>query len=447
VAAGSIGLTDSPAVTSPARRSSILLAFALAVSLVIAVAACTDTRVATPPTPATAVVTSPSGRDNGEPIRVAWFDAAMPSSAAAATTTTTTSSATATAPTSLPPATRGAQAAVEYINRELGGLGGRPFQLSTCVSKNTSQSVNDCAAVLLDGKPDVVVKGLDDFGSVALSATAGAGLSYVTVQAVSTPELVSPDSLVFTPGTVGYFAGAAQLAADLGWKSVGLALTEPSPAAQSFEAFGRPAFDRLRVAVQGAPVPSEPIGLSKLMGHATEQSPDALVMIGPTAGCTDVLDALRETTYRGPLVLTSLCAVPGVLSDPIVDGAYFLFPDVSVNSADPDTALYMKAMAQYAPDADTVGFAPQGFSAIMDLYRSLLTAPLPGLLNGASIAATLHRARVVPLFMGGGVTFTCDGSTIAVLPAVCSAAVTVARYSGGKWEWLHSYDAARILSG
>ncbi|MCU1344679.1 MAG: Uncharacterized protein JWL70_945, partial [Acidimicrobiia bacterium] len=165
----------------------------------------------------------------------------------------------------LPPATRAAQAAVGLINESFGGVGGRPLTLVACVSHNSDRSTNECASRLLDSKPDVVLKGVDSHGSGALGVVAGAGLSYVTVQAATTPELTSRDSVVFTPGTVGYFAAAAQFAADNHWRRIGLLLAEPAPVAQSFQAFGLPIFQRLGITVVGAPEPSEPTHLANMV--------------------------------------------------------------------------------------------------------------------------------------------------------------------------------------
>ena len=103
-------------------------------------------------------------------------------------------------------------------------------------------------------------------------------------------------------------------------------------------------------------------------------------------------------------------------------------------------------MAKYAPDVPTYGVTAQGFSAVMDLYRALLTAPVPSILDGASLTATLRRARNVPLFMGGGATYTCDGSRLKVLSAVCSGLTVISRYQAGQWQMVHTYDAGQIIN-
>jgi branched-chain amino acid transport system substrate-binding protein len=414
------------------------------VSMVIA--SCTTNDVTHRSTTATYVMPPVTG--GGEPIRIGWFDA-NPSDTSVLPTSSSTGSSTGSSSTSsssieLPGPTRAAQAAVSYVNASFGGVAGRPLVLVACVSDNSDRSTDGCASRLLDGKPDVVLKGVDSHGSAALGVVAGAGLSYATVQAISTPELTSRDSVVFTPGTVGYFAAAAQFAADNHWKRVGLLLTETAPAAQAFQAFGLPVFQRLGITVVGAPAPSEPTRLSSMVAAATASAVDGLVVIA-SDGCTDVLKALHKANYHGPIMLTAACAVPDVLSDPLVDGAYFLYPDVSADGADPDTVQYREAMARYAPGVDIGGETPQGFSAVMDLYRALLTAPVPSILDGASLTSTLRRARNVSLFMGGGATFTCDGSALAVLSAVCSGLTAISRYQAGVWQPVRTYDANQII--
>ena len=54
-----------------------------------------------------------------------------------------------------------AQAAVSYINTELGGLYGRPLKLDTCVTDGSPEGSTKCANQILADKPLVVVGGAD----------------------------------------------------------------------------------------------------------------------------------------------------------------------------------------------------------------------------------------------------------------------------------------------
>ena len=66
----------------------------------------------------------------------------------------------------------------------------------------------------------------------------------------------------------------------------------------------------------------------------------------------------------------------------------------------------------------------------MDFYRAMLTAKDPSTLDAASVATTLESAKNIPLFMGGGETFSCGKSFFAGEPSVCTGAAFLASYDG-----------------
>ena len=67
----------------------------------------------------------------------------------------------------------------------------------------------------------------------------------------------------------------------------------------------------------------------------------------------------------------------------------------------------------------------------------------------AAIAATMTRPEfAVPLFLGGGQTFTCDGTAIPILPNVCSAGFQMGTLTAdGGIENLEPVDASDLFSG
>jgi hypothetical protein len=104
-------------------------------------------------------------------------------------------------------------------------------------------------------------------------------------------------------------------------------------------------------------------------------------------------------------------------------------------------------MKQYQPSASVGSFAPSSFASIMDVYRALQSTSDPAALNASSITAALNTAKDVPLFMGGGKTFTCDHSAFTKSPSVCTGAAFLVQYKGGNYSLLKSYDASQLLQG
>ncbi|HVW41160.1 MAG TPA: hypothetical protein VHC18_07405, partial [Amycolatopsis sp.] len=101
----------------------------------------------------------------------------------------------------------------------------------------------------------------------------------------------------------------------------------------------------------------------------------------------------------------------------------------------------------YQPTANIGSFAPSSFATIMNLYRVMSTVADPASLDARSITATLRDTRNTPLFMGGGKTFTCDGSAFASSPSICTGASFLTRYANGTYQLVESYDTSALLSG
>ena len=108
-------------------------------------------------------------------------------------------------PAALPDSRLAAEAAVKYVNTELGGTAGRPLQLETCVTDGSPEQSSACANQLLEKHPVAFVgeSELGTAGSVPIIEKAGVPL---VGAAGVTPELVlSQDALrsASTPSVTG----------------------------------------------------------------------------------------------------------------------------------------------------------------------------------------------------------------------------------------------------
>ena len=91
-------------------------------------------------------------------------------------------------PAAIPDARLAAEAAVDYVNTELGGAAGRPLQLETCVTDGSPEQSSACANQLLESDPVAFVgqSELGTSGSVPIIEQAGVPL---IGPAAVTPEL------------------------------------------------------------------------------------------------------------------------------------------------------------------------------------------------------------------------------------------------------------------
>ena len=92
-------------------------------------------------------------------------------------------------PAALPDSRLAAEAAIKYVNTELGGAAGRPLQLESCITDGSPEQSSACANQLLEKHPVAFVgeSELGTAGSVPIIEKAGVPL---VGAAGITPELV-----------------------------------------------------------------------------------------------------------------------------------------------------------------------------------------------------------------------------------------------------------------
>src|SRR4029453_14100941 len=138
-------------------------------------------------------------------------------------------------PAALPDSRVAAEAAVAYVNTELGGAAGRPLQLEACVTDGSPEQSSACANRLLEKGPGAFVAETELGTAGSVPIIEGAGVPLVGAAGI-TPELVgSRNAYAFGLDAVGDFAGWTKyLATDGGAKTISL-LNLDVPAAGIFE--------------------------------------------------------------------------------------------------------------------------------------------------------------------------------------------------------------------
>jgi branched-chain amino acid transport system substrate-binding protein len=356
----------------------------------------------------------------------------------------------ASAAASSPESYQAAEAAVDYVNNNLGGVKGRPLKLIHCASLGTPDSAINCANQAVDDKPDVVIKGVDVAGGSAVPIVTGAGISYVTLNAGSPDEVNHSLAFSLTSGFAAQFAPVAAYAKTKGYSSLGVIYTNVQPLSTPLNG----PFAAL-LAKEGIKYVPEPVDitsgdLTPAYSALVAKHVSGILVVTSLAQCTASLQARASLGDSTPLFMSSSCDVPSALSavsPSATNGAIFAFLDTSAVPSDADTKTYLLAMKTYEPSANVGSFAPSGFESIIDFYRAMLTAADPSTLDAASVATTLKSAKNIPLFMGGGQTFSCGQTYFAGESSVCTGAAFLASYTGGTFSLVGAYNAAQLLKG
>jgi len=349
-----------------------------------------------------------------------------------------------------PESYQGAAAAVEYVNKNLGGINGRPIQLIHCATVGTPDSVTNCANKAADSKPDLVIQGINAANDTAVPIFKSAGIPYVTLNAGSPDELTSPDSFVLSPGYAPQLATVPAYAAEKGYKSVGFIYANVQVLSAPLVAVSK-VFKKEGVKYVPEPITITTSDLTPAYSALKAKKVDAIAVIGSLAQCSAALKARQSLADDGPMFLASICnnkSVLGSVPSSVTDG--IMVPEIltSAIANDKDTEAYYAAMKQYQPNAPaSAANAASGFASIMDVDRVLSKVADPGTLNAKSITTALASATDVPQFLASGATFSCGKKLFPQWPSVCASAGFMIKYSGGAYKILKTYDTASLLKG
>jgi branched-chain amino acid transport system substrate-binding protein len=409
-------------------------------ALVLVAAACSSSSSSTGPAASTSAATSSasapatsSAAATGKPLSIFFFDEEGASAAA-----------------SSPESYQAAQAAVDYVNKSLGGVKGRPLALTHCESLGTPDSVINCANQAVDAKPDVVIKGVDVAGGSAVPIVTGAGIAYVTANAGSPDEVDHSLAFSLTSGFAAQFAPVAAYAKTKGYKSLGVIYTNVQPLSTPLNGPFASLLSKDGIGYVPEPVDITAADVTSEYNALLAKHVGAILVVTTLAQCTAALQARSSLSDSTPLFMSSSCDVPSALSavsSSATNGAIFAFQDTSAVPGNADTKAYLQAMKTYEPSANVGSFAPSSFETIIDFYRAMMTASDTATLNAASVATTLKAARNVQLFMGGGETFSCGMSFFAGEPSVCTGAAFLASYGSGTFTLVNAYNASQLLKG
>jgi len=355
----------------------------------------------------------------------------------------------ASANASSPESYQAGKAAVEYINKNLGGVQGHPIQVTHCATLGTPDSVTNCANKAVDAKSDVVVKGVEVASATAVPIIAGAGIPYVTLNAGAPTELTNKDSFVMAAGFAAQLAPPAAYAKQKGYKSVGVIYTNVTSLSTAMGTVKK-LFVKNGISYTSVPVAISTGDLTPAYSALVAKKVDAVYVVTSAQQCAAALKARASLADTRPLFMSSSCDSSDVLNaapSSATNGTVFALLDTSAVTDDKDTKLYRSVMAKYAPSADIGSFAPTSFSAVMDFYRAMQTAPAGTTFNAKTITSVLNSAKDVPLFMGGGKTFSCGVTYFPSSPSVCTGAAFLVSYKDGKNSLVGAYDSAKLLKG
>lgn len=344
-------------------------------------------------------------------------------------------------------AEQGAQIAAHYINEYGGGLAGHPIDLVVCGNKASASGASDCANQMVEQGVSAVVWPFTGFGPQQVPIITSAGIPIIAVSGSSTEELTTPGVFIITGGYVGTLGAYAQYAADNGVEKFSMITIDVPSATRAAEQLGAMVFGNAKVPYSVVKVAPGTPDMTAQVQAAISDGATALGVTGDVTFCTSFFQAYQALGLDVPKYIIQPCVDPTVIDSlgSVLEGSILA---TTSGGESEDTALYGAMVEKYGdgsidPDPAISAGVSAGVASLMNLWNLMQGADD---VTAAGITDQAKTAQDVPIWLSGGLTFTCDGTAIAILPNICSAQFQIGTVSAdGTVSDLQPIDASALF--
>jgi branched-chain amino acid transport system substrate-binding protein len=321
---------------------------------------------------------------------------------------------------SFPELRLGAQAAVDFINAELGGVDGRPIELVPCITSFSVEQSQACAQQFAQSDVVAVTGGIDITSNGSIPVLEQNQVPYIGGIPVNLDEMRSPVSFQFSGGTPGAFAAFAHHAFESGARRVAVAYGDYGPIKAAAQEFGVAPLRTRGVEVVEVPFPITSTDFLPVLTKAAEGDPDAIFVGAADTSCAPAMKTAHDLGITAQIYLVGSCAAPSIAEEVGEEAAAGRIFNVEgpISSTDREADLYQEVIERHgSPGLPAQSAATVSFRGVMNLYGLLLTVGADDV-SRPSLLAAARAARNVPSFDGH--PYTCDGRQIPSLPALCA---------------------------
>jgi branched-chain amino acid transport system substrate-binding protein len=333
---------------------------------------------------------------------------------------------------SFPEVRLGAEAAVNFINAELGGVDGRPIELVSCIANFSVEGSQRCAQELVQAGVVAVAGGLDITSNGSIPVLEQNGIPYIGGIPVNFDEMQSPISFQFSGGSPGAMTAFASDAITRGYDNVAIVYAEFAPTESAAIDYGARVLEAAGVeTVTTISYPMLANDLLPVMTQAGEGDPDAIFMFAADAACLRAMQTRVDLGIEADLYMVGSCASPTTLeeADGAGDGMVFnIEGPIDMDTGVVDGPVYAEAATRYGPDGYQVQSAGTvSFRSVMNIW-AVLTAIGADEVTPAAIIDHMRSTRDQPSWDGH--PYTCDGQQVPDLPALCAPQQVLVQVDG-----------------
>ena len=327
----------------------------------------------------------------------------------------------------------GVDFAVQFINEQAGGIGGRPIEIVQCFIANAEEEGQQCGQEFANDDSIVaVISGPTVTGTQSFYAALAESKPVVHGVSVNPVDTTQPNAAVLNGGAVYILAPFASFAADvLGVESAALIYSEET---QSDAAAGQAsAFETLGIPIEVVPYPQNTPDLTVPLLAAGAQDADIVMPVIAQPECVKFAEAQRALEIPDEKVLASpVCLNPATIEGlgDFPEWYYAITTSLGSDATDPAVVPYQAFLTeigqeQFIPDP----WVLVGFGQAMTLAK-WLNAIGP---DNISTEAILEQMAAFegPLILGSPVV---ECGKYPEAPGNCGDHTQFYRYTGGAFE-------------
>lgn len=335
---------------------------------------------------------------------------------------------------SFPELREGTQAAIDYANKDLGGVGGRPIELVTCVADGSPEGGQKCATDMVQKGVIGVLNGINFAGPSVYEILTSAGIPYIQQAPIQGTDYTGENAFALLGSSPAQFTGEAKYLVQQGAESVAIVIND-TPSGESGADILESELNKAGITavtrVKESPTATD---FTAVVTQAAKSKPDAIAVMFVAPACGQVQQTAKSLGVEAELVLTTGCATPSVfdaIGDAAEGSAYVqeLLP-VDAHADDEQVKEFIAAMERFAGISKDELSALHGnaFATAMTVVDILGRAGAEP--TSEDVVKVLRDPAGGPAFMDSD--FVCDGSVLPDYPAICNASTRVVKMTDGE---------------
>jgi branched-chain amino acid transport system substrate-binding protein len=327
-----------------------------------------------------------------------------------------------------------ADAAVELVNKELGGVEGHPIKLDKCIIQ-AEEDGQKCAAQFLNDGVDVAIMSCAVFGNEAFYKTIDGKFPVIVSVAGVEADYNTPHVWELDAGGDGVLLSMAENIKNLGAKKVSI-ISSNNPAGKFITGeFLVPKLEELGsepTAVYISDTATTPEYVSSLQAAGASDAEALMLVPVSPSGCISMYDAMEQLAIELPVSTDFWCS-----GDPVpakTGGGPTGWPIAALSEnqllVSPESEAFKNAMDEYGEEKwFNVGSTPKSFGDVLTVTKwanEIGYSKLSGAEYEKAIAAFRGPAFMVPgdIKCGGHPTYA----------GICGDTTPTSIFENGEWK-------------